>query len=129
MKLNEDKEIEQQQIAKLAELFNSPYSEAHKVAAWAASLIGEPAVPHLLKTIPSDRGTTAIRNGVLKEIEWAIKSVGQPAIPHLLEALESDNSIAAELAMKTLRDLDFTDTVNGGLIFPTFGGLKFLTFI
>ena len=112
MKLNEKKEIQRQQIEKLAELFNSQYPEAHKIAAWAISVIGEPAVPYLLKAIPSRRDNTAIQNGVLNEIEWAIKSVGQPAIPHLLEALDGDNSIAAELATKALRDLDYSDTLH-----------------
>ena len=92
----------------------SPYPEAHKIAAWAASVMGEPAVPQLLKVIPSRREHNAIRQGALNEIEWAIKSVGEPAIPHLLEALDGGNSIAAELAIKTLRELGFSDTLHIG---------------
>ena len=82
------------------------------VTAWTASLIGKPAVPLILKAIPSNRGNKPIRNIALEEIEWTIKTVGLPAIPHLLAALESENSIAVELAMKALRDLNFSDMLH-----------------
>ena len=110
MKLSDDKEIQQQQIEKLADLFRSPYPEAHKIAAWAISIMGEPAIPNLIKAIPSRRENKAIREGVLEEISWAIRTIGQPAIPHLLTAIDGDNPIAAELATKVLRDLGFSDS-------------------
>ena len=104
-------EMSKKQTEKLMELFDSQYPEAHKVAAWAISMVGEPAVPQALKAIPTrfssprnERETSAIR-----EIEWAINLIGDPAIPHLKEALNDENQIAASFATRLLKEMDAID--------------------
>jgi len=104
---SDNEEIKKKQIEKISELFNSQYPEAHKVAAWAISLVGEPAVPIALSAIPSTR---RMGPSLLSEIEWAIKLIGSDAIPHLKDVVNSDNPIAGEFATKLLKEMGFRDS-------------------
>ena len=109
MTTNGNDDIERKKVEKLAELFYSPYSEAHKVAAWAIATIGESAVPLALEAIPNSNYEMTKNSGLLGEIAWALDVIGEDAIPHLKATVKGDNPVAGKFAMQMLEDFGFED--------------------
>ena len=108
MQVFDEQARKQARIEKLAGLFRSPLVEVHKVAAWALSVIGEPAVPGLLEAIPS--GKESLHESAIDEISWALLVIGKPAIPYLKAAVDGDGTSRAEVAARILAEIEDSDS-------------------